>query len=47
MAIGDLKSKSSLLKPPIINAHAHNNTHMYQITKLKTADYIFMGKSPK
>ena len=43
VAIGDLRSKSPLLKPPIINAHAHNNARVHQITKLKTANYIFMG----
>ena len=26
LAIGNLRSKSPLLKPPIINAHAHSNT---------------------
>ena len=42
LAIGDLKSKSPFLKPPIINAHAHSNAHVKQITKLKTVNYIFM-----
>ena len=42
LAIGDLKSKSPLLKLPIINVHAHSNTRVYQIAKLKTANYIFM-----
>ena len=40
MAIGDLRSKSPLLKPPIINVHAHSNARVHQITKLKTANYI-------
>ena len=35
LAIGDLRSKSPLLKPPIINAHAHSNTCEPQIAKLK------------
>ena len=43
VAIGDLRSKLPLLKPPIINAHAHSNARVHQITKLKTANYIFMG----
>ena len=49
LAIIDLRSKSPLLKPVVINAHAHNNTRVYQITKLKkkTTNYILMGKSPK
>ena len=44
LAIGDLRSKSPLLKPPIINEHAHSNTHVQQIIRLKTTNYIFMGK---
>ena len=44
--IGDLKSKSPLLKHPIINVHAHNNARVHKIAKLKTANYIFMGKLP-
>ena len=47
LAIGNLRSKLPLLKLPIINAYAHSNTHVHQITKLKTAKYIFMEKSPK
>ena len=43
LAIGDLRLKLPLLKPPIINAHAHSNTRVHQITKLKTINYIFMG----
>ena len=35
MAIGNLRSKSPLLKPPIINAHAHSNTRVHQITNYK------------
>ena len=41
--IGDLRSRSPLLKLPIINAHAHSNAHVHQIAKLKTGNYIFMG----
>ena len=40
MAIGDLRSKSQLLKPPIINVHAHSNACVHQIAKLKTTNYI-------
>ena len=47
LTIGDLSSKSPLLKPLIINAHAHCNACVHQIVKLKTTNYIFMGKSPK
>ena len=47
LAIGDLRSKSPLLKLPIINTHAHSNAHVHQITKLKIANYICMEKSPK
>ena len=41
LAIGDLRSKLPLLKPPIINVHAHSNARVHQITKLKTAYYTF------
>ena len=40
---GDLRLKSPLLKPSIINAYAHSNACVHQIAKLKTAKYIFMG----
>ena len=43
LAIGDLRSKSPFLKPPIINVHAHSNARVHQIAKFKTANYIFMG----
>ena len=43
LAIGDLRLKLPLLKPPIINAHAHTNACVHQITRLKTINYIFMG----
>ena len=41
LEIGDLRSKSPLLKLPIINAHAHSNARVHQIAKLRTAKYIF------
>ena len=44
MVIGNLRSKSPLVKMPIINAHAHSNTRVHQITKLKTANYIFIER---
>ena len=34
LAIGNLRLKLPLLKPPIINAHAHSNTRVHQIAKL-------------
>ena len=43
LAVGNLRSKSPLSKPPIINEHAHINTRVHHIAKLKTANYIFMG----
>ena len=42
LVIGDLRSKSQLLKPPIINMHAHSNARVHQIAKLKTANYILL-----
>ena len=45
--IDDLRLKSPLSKLPIINAHAHSNTCVHQITKLKSTKYVFKGKSPK
>ena len=47
LTIGDLRSKSPLIKPPIINAHAHCNARVHQIAKLKTTNYIFYGKITK
>ena len=46
LVIGDLRSKSPLLKPPIINAHAHSNTRVPQIVKLKlpTTQELRAGK---
>ena len=44
LAIGDLRSKSPLLKPPITNVHAHSNTSVHQVAKLKSTNYIFMEK---
>ena len=40
LEIGDLRSKSPLLKLPIINMHAQSNACVHQIAKLRTAKYI-------
>ena len=40
LAIGNMRSKSPLLKAPIINTHAHSNTRVHQVNKLKTTNYI-------
>ena len=47
LAIGDLRSKFPLLKPPIINVHAHSNTRVHQIAKLKSVKQHFYGKIAK
>ena len=44
LAIGNLRSKLSLLKPPIINAHGHSNARVHQVAKLKTGNKNFFGK---
>ena len=45
VVIGDLRSKSPLLKLPNINAHAHSNARVHQVAKLKTTKWA-LGLGP-
>ena len=46
LAIGNLRL-IAIIKPPIINAHAHNNPRVHQIAKLKHCQLHFYEKIAK